>query len=90
MESILEYKGEQKRLKVPKWVVNDKKWLDANVKKDLPIDVFEKKYNKLQDWYEAKAHKLFGDDELFMEGFINHTEEMKENQVVDYCRFIDF
>lgn len=90
MESILEYKGEQQRLKVPKWVVKDKKWLDANVTIDTEPEVFEDRYNKLQEWYEKKASVMFGNSDLFMEGFFNHTKEMEQEGVIDYCKFIDF
>lgn len=90
MKSILEYEGKQIEINVPKWVVARSKWLDDNARKNLPVDVFENKYNQLQDWYEAKAHKLFKNDELFMESFNIHTETMKKHKIVDYCMFIDF
>lgn len=90
MKSILEYNGNQVEIEVPEWVVEHTKWLDENVEADLPDGKYEYEYNILQGWYEQQAAGIFDDADLFMEGFNNHTEEMKKQGIVDYCRFIVF
>lgn len=90
MKSILEFNNEQIEIDIPKWVVKESAWLDKHAHDDHKFyDKYEARYFELQDWYEKKASKLFGKKDIYMDGFFQHTDKMKEDNIIDYCKFLN-
>lgn len=87
MISILEFEGREVKIGVPRHVEIISKIIDKWVQ--YPSfkhnDAFEEAYNYLQCYYEARARKIFGMKANLLEGFMKSEED-----VLDYCKIIDF
>lgn len=93
MISILEYKGERKTVIVSEKMVQLSKWIEKEANRDKPTvtdEEYSHEYTKLQDYYESKAIKLFGSTDIYMECFMQQDDLMKEDEILDYAKFIDW
>ena len=93
MISILEYNGLRKEVRVSDDIVALSKLVDSQAANEDNVfndEEFSHNYTKLQEYYDSFAIDEFKKQDIYIEGFIQHTQEMKERNVLNYARFIDF
>lgn len=83
--TILEYAEKQVKIAVPKHIaiISDFVKFVASEAEE-PTD-FEDGYKYLKNYYEKKANEEFDEDDLWLDGFMLHDEDIQ-----DYCCFYKF